>query len=140
MAKSNTLRAVKNSYIPDWVDPEKYFALPIAARWNAAQSLLLILGDDSRAGAMAHLRGLPTEPPAFINLAIWLIPSNSRIDEARILEEHACADYALEMKAERVRAEAAKNCRHEYGEPIVGVDTQSCAKCGHVKRVFTLPC
>ena len=142
MAKGNILLREKNSYIPVWVDPEKYFALDLAARWNATQAVLLILGDEGRGGAMAQLRGLSSEPPAFIKTEIWQRPSNTRIDEARAMEEHAARDYGLQMKAEKDRQKANEKCEHTYGAPIATNEktSRACTKCGHVTYDFTIPC
>lgn len=118
--------------IPDWVDGEKWFALSSNSRWSGIQAVLLLLGHGGQAGAMAALRGIPSEPPPFLVKRAWDRGANSRYSEAVELERHASLDVALEEQAQRDRAEAIKDCRHEWSEHRSKFG-RACEKCGFIE-------
>lgn len=122
-------------HLPSWVDAEKWRRLDVQNRWNGAQVVLAILGNEGPAAGMAALRGIPNNPPPFLKKREWDASANSRHEQAVALEASCAADVALETKAEQARAEAMKTCVHEYGEWIFAGDflySRACNKCGHV--------
>lgn len=118
--------------IPEWIDHEKWFLLSANARWSGIQAVLLLLGDDGRPGAMAALRGMPTEAPAFLKKREWDRSANSRYSEAIAIEKHASLDVALETQEMHNRGEAIKSCVHIWS-PHLSKLGHVCEKCGLVE-------
>lgn len=118
--------------LPDWINADKWFSVGPNTRWSGSQAILLLLGHGGQAGAMAALRGMPSEPPSFVEPSAWKRAANSRYSEAITLERHASLDVALETQAMYARTEANKNCKHVWSEHASKFG-RACGLCGFVE-------
>src|SRR5882724_8429303 len=79
-------RNPKAPTLPDWIDHTQWNVLPLSARLNGIQAVMLVMGDEGTAGMMTQLRGLPAESPKWLIKEAWDRGANSRYVEAKALE------------------------------------------------------
>ena len=116
--------------IPLWLNCDRYLAWSPAQRINSIQALL---DSEGIARATAQLRGLPNEPPQWLDRKQWAkADPDLRIKQLLALEQHAVIHTMMEARAQHDRAEMIKSCQHEW-LVTPGVATQACAKCGTVR-------
>ena len=132
--------------LPDWIDKTLWTLNSPTARYYGIQNVMAMMDAGSSMGdshftgpsAMAALRGIPDGPPKWLIKQAWDRASNSRYDQARVIERFCSYDMAVGIRQMYDREETRKECRHTFEDVIAKgqpIGERVCPKCGTLESM-----